>query len=563
MSLHRRSNVTPEPPRTFDLLQSDLFTVSSAEGNVALSLPPLLARLLSGPEIADFPELTAEQHGYWWRFLVRCAAKALREQGGSVSTLPARESGALTEGLRATLTSLAPDGAWRLFQPDPRLPGFLQTPTPDGELPGPGNNYKPNSLALLTSTIGSKGHERKTDVARELTPEQTAYALVEYQLGAIFGGRGNYESQLLGSRSGAGSGTPFMGVQVGHSLKQTFLHDVSTMLEEWENVTRRGGLQGNVWALWAESWDGSSQLGSEQLDPAFIPLARPVRLGPPDAHARFGTIWFRPTEVGRVRDHTGGGALGDPFTPLVPDRHTGAPKVRGTMRKGYDYTEVVRLLFGSDEQGGTASPTVQTLQKEGELSRDDLHVVFEGTAYEQGKTGGFHRRVVLLPTGGGYDVFSWLQEPEPVRTAHTAMLDRVKKTKSALRGAARILLNGAPKPREGDASKVEAFAALLEQRVDAAYLEHLFETAAGVERGDGDDWIDPWSAWLSEQAIEVFRASLGMLPGNTNQKWEREVGAESFLRFKLGQMRETGGGDTEGDGESASEAQELEDEEVQ
>lgn len=556
----------PEPsPCGPDLLADPLFTVTGEDGSTAaLCLPDLLAHLLAGPEVAGFPHVTAEQRGHWWRFLVRCAAKSLHERGVGVEAASERSPGELADDIARALTALAPEGAWALYQPDPACPGFLQIPTPDGEPPGKGNNYKPNSLALLTSTIGSKGHERKTDVARELTPEQAAYALVEYQLGTVFGGRGNYESQLLGSRSGAGSGTPFMGVRVGDSLRETFRHDVGAVLDEWESTVGRTGLQGQVWALWAEPWDGKSQLGSERLDPAFIPLARLVRLGPPDDRNRFGTVWFRPTDVGRVRDHTDGGVLGDPFTPLVPDPKTGAPKVRGTLRKGYDYTEVVRLLFGSDEQGGTASPTVQALQNRGELERDDLHVVFEGTAYEQGKTGGFHRRVVLLPTGGGYDVFNWLQEPKPVRIAHTAMLDRVKKTKSALRGAARILLSGSPKPREGDATKVEAATGLLEQRVDAAYLEHLFETAAGVEQGNGDDWIDPWAVWLTEQAIGVFRASLGMLPGNTNQRWEREIGAESFLRFKLAQMREIGGEEgTESEGEAEPEQQKLEEEEVE
>ncbi|HEV2733936.1 MAG TPA: hypothetical protein VGV85_03820 [Longimicrobiaceae bacterium] len=440
--------------------------------------------------------------------------------------------------IEGALRARAPEGAWHLYQPDPTRPGFLQPPTPDGRAPGAANNYKENSLGLLTSTVGIKNHERKFDMGRALTAEATVYALVEYQLGAIFGGRGNYASQLMGSASGAGSGSPFQGARIAGSNRETFRHDVGVLLSRWDEVARELG--GPVWALWAESWDGASQLGSERLDPAFIPFARAVRLGAPKDRV-FSTVWFRPSSVARVRDHKGGGVLGDPFTPFVPDPKTGSLKVRGTLRKGYDYTEVVRLLFGTDEQGGQASASVRALADRGELERGDLAVVFEGTAYEQGKTGGYHRRVVLLPTTGGRDVLGWFDNPHPVRKAHTAMWGAVGATKRALRGACRILLTGEPRPKDGDAARVEASAALLEQWVDAAYLGFLFEVAPRAEH-DEDGWLTPWTTWLEGRAHAAFRASLGALPTSTARRLEREVQAESYLSYKLSLLRSQGGG---------------------
>jgi hypothetical protein len=511
-----------------DLLADPLFKVQQGSDTRALTIPALLARLLAGDEIDSFVELSAEQRGHVWRFWVRCAAKVLHELGLSVGQAQGRGPEALAAYFRETLAALAPEGAWKLYQPDAAKPGFLQIPTPDGAQPGAGNNYKPNSLGLLTSTIGGKNHERKADVARELTTEQAAYALIEYQTSAIYAGRGNYESQLLGSRSGAGSGTPFMGARIGDSSRETIRHDVQVVLDGWAKVAR--GLRGPVWALWAEPWNGKDQLASERLDPAFIPAARMVRLGEPEGDI-FRTLWFRPTDTGRVRDHTDGGALGDPLTPLVPDPKTGAPKVRGTLRKGYDYTEVVRLLFPTEENG-TPSPSVQVLASRGDNERTNLRVVFAGTAYEQGKTGGFHRREVLLPPDNT-DLFA---DPEPVRFAHEQMLQHVKNAKGALRGAARILLNGELRPRDGDAGKTDAFAAQLEQRADAAYLEYLWAAAAARKR-DEENCALPWARWLSEQAEEIFRTSLGMLPSSTGRRWERETSAEAYLKWKLAQLR--------------------------
>jgi CRISPR system Cascade subunit CasA len=512
-----------------DLLTDPLFTIIGGTDSERLTLPGLLSRLLVGPEVHSFPEVAAEQRGAVWRFLVRCAARSLYELRITTDHLDLRPASALEEEIGTVLRSLAAEGAWCLHQPEPARPGFLQIATPDGAEPGRGNNYSARSVSGLTSLLGGKNHERKSDTARELDPEQTTYALIEYQLSAVFGGRGNYETQLLGSRAGAGSGVPLMGGRIGISEVETFRHDVRVMLDKWPTTARH--LQGPVWALWAEPWDGKSQMGSERLDPAFIPIARMVRLKPP-LDGRFRELWFRPTDTGRVRDHTGGGVLGDPLTPFVPDPATGSPKVRGTLRKGYDYTEVVRLLFGTADQGGTPSASVKMLAAEGDVERTDLRAVFEGTAYEQGKTGGFHRREVMLPP----QRMELLVDPQPVHRAHRHLLDAVKETKAALRGAARILLNGELRPREGDAAKTEVFAAQLEPRVDAVYLSYLWDAAAALKAGE-EESTSAWTRWLSEQAERIFRSSLGLLPASTGRRFERETRSEAYLRWKLAQMR--------------------------
>jgi hypothetical protein len=516
-------------PPGLDLLTERLFTIRIGSDIERCTLPGILAALLAEDQDVRFPDLTAEQRAHAWRFFVRCAAKSLHEMDIAVAQARTRQRPVLEADIARVLGGLAPEGAWQLYQSAPDKPGFLQIPTPDGAPPGGGNNYSARSLGLLTSAIGGKDHERKVDVARELTPERTAYAMIEYQLSSVYGGRGNYETQLVGSRSGAGSGVPLMGARIGGSNPESFRHDVRVLLDEWDETARYLG--GANWALWALPWDGKSQLGSERLDPAFIPIARMVRLAAP-VDGLFRGIWFRPTDTGRVRDHTDGGALGDPLTPLVPDPKTGSPKVRGALRKGYDYTEVVRLLFGSDEQGGTPSPSVQMLARESDDERTDLRVVFEGTAYEQGKTGGFHRREVMLPPNGA----NYIADPAPVRTAHKQMVERAKDVKGALRGAARILLNGELRPRDGDSVKTEAFAGQLEQRVDASYLGFLWEAVAALER-EAPDWIDPWTKWLSNQALEIFRTSIGMLPSSAGRRFEREVSAENYLQYKLAKIR--------------------------
>lgn len=526
-----------EPNAGHDLLTEPLFTVATDDGPSRLSLSALLARLLAGPEVHGFPEVAPEQRGYWWRFLVRCAAKALHELGWTVDQAAAEPAAELAERLEVKLRELVPDGGWCLYQPDGAKPGFLQVPTPGGARPAAAG-YSRRGVSLLTGAIGSKNHERKSESVRELAPEQAVYALIEYQTAAVYGGKGNYSSQLQGSKSGAGSGTPFMGAHIAASEPRTFQYDVRVLLSRWPETAQE--LRGEVWALWASPWTGTRAdvLPSVQLDPAFIPLARLVRLEAP-IDGLYSVVWFKSTEADRVADHTaddkgkGGGLLGDPFTPRVDDP---TPKVRGTLAKGYDYTEVVQLLFGG-EKGATPSPSVQALAERAPSAGADLSVVFEGVAYEQGKTLGFHRREVLLPAGVDRNAIAFLDEPRPLLEAHGRLLEHIAEVKKALRGAARIVLSGEPKPRPSDDKKAERPAALLEARVDGVYLDFLFTAATANQRESQSRWDRPLLEWLDQNAREVLREALAALPCSTNQRLEREVRAEAYLSGRLRKLR--------------------------
>lgn len=520
------------------VLRDALFTVAPDGVGRPLSLPALIARLLSGPEdILGFPNLTPIQRSYWYRFLVRCAAKALHELRMDVHTASGIAAAELGERITsALLEASGGEEAWRLYQPDPKLPGFLQPPTPGGGPPE--QSYAENFVSLLTSAIGSKNHERKSDVDRALTAEQVAFALVEYQTGVIFGGRGNYGSQLMGSASGAGSGTPFMGVQIGSGYGEAFRHDVQVFLDRWDVIRDRLKVRGEVWALWTLPWDGENSLPAEQLDPAFIPLARLVRLDEPDEDARFRRVWFKPTNCARVLDHSNGGVLGDIFTPRVPHpKHPGGFKVRGTLRSGYGYEEVVNLLFSYK---GAPSDSVAALARSPVASRTDVRVIFEGTAFEQGKTGGFHNREILLPSAS---VFSFLANPEPIQQTHTEMLHRAKAAKSAIRGATRILLGGTPKPRDGDDAKVDGPARELERAIDRVYIPTLLSAAERRARGDMD-YLAEWSERLSELTRSTFQKAMPGIPTSGARRYEREILAASWLDYRLRIMRgEVAGGE--------------------
>lgn len=513
------------------VLHAPLFTVEPDGEAQRLSLSALLARLLAGSEdVLSFPKVTPVQRSYWYRFLVRCGAKALHSMGIDVRQASAAGAGELADGIARALSAAAGgDDAWLLFQPDPKRPAFLQPPTPDGAPPD--STYARNTASLLTSAIGTKNHERKSELFRTLDAEQTVYALVEYQTGVIYGGRGNFGSQLMGSAAGAGSGSPFMGVRLGRGYRDTFRHDVTVVLGRWNHVRDKLQVAGDVWALWTERWDGQTSLPARQLDPAFIPLARMIRLGEPTADDRFDTVWFKASNCARVADHSDGGLLGDIFTPLVPHpKHPGGWKVRGTMKSGYDYPEVVRLLFRIEAM---PSESVAALADSRSAGRTGARVVFEGTAFEQGKTGGFHYREVLLPST---NTFAFLGNPEPAQMAHTAMLSMTKDAKSAIRGATRILMAGSPKQRDGDGDKVDKPARALEHEIDRIYIPTLLAAAERHAGGD-TDYLGEWGETLTELTRRTFQDAMKGIPTSGARRYEREIHAATWLDYKLRIMR--------------------------
>lgn len=515
-----------------NVLTDDLIEVRRTNGDERLSLPHILSSLLSGGEILQFPHLGTDQRSYWWRFLVRCGARAMRTADLSVKDMIHESERDLGETLTIALLEHSELGDWELYQPDPSLPGFLQSPTPSGAPPKK-DGYKENSAALLTAIIGTKEHERKSELTRVRTLEDLVFALVEYQGGVIFGGRGNYESQIMGSRSGAGSGTPFMGVSIDHSLSRTFRHDVAVLLRNWERTRDERGLRGTVWALWRLSWDGNRALPAHDLDPTFIPYARMVRVGAPQ-DGLVGTVWFKASKGSRVSDHTEGGHLGDPFTPLVPHpKKDGHFKVRGTLQSGYDYREVVKLLVPTGDDEARRSPTVDALVSSPPSGVADLRVVFEGVAFEQGKTRGFHRRVVRLPLKAvRQGLFG--QQIEPIHRVHRTMLDDTgNHARRALQSGISMLLSGTPKPSDDLRRKAEPVLLRFDDEVDRHYLDFLFQ-GAEQEANDDQGWRDTYRDWLYRLVVhEVFPIAVRSLPRNVGRRFEQEVRAEAYLTTRL------------------------------
>lgn len=509
-----------------NVLDDPTITIHQATGStLRATLPGLIALLIASDRVASLPRLAPDQRGYVWRTLVRCAAQALSTIDRTVDDLATDDVSPLATTIRTALLAHTDLDDWLLHQPDPSRPGFLQSPTPTGNPPAD-DRYTMHTCALLTAVVGAKEHERKSKIGRALDAEDLFYALIEYQGGVVFGGRGNYESQLMGSRSGAGSGTPFVGVVIDRSLGKTFRHDVAVLLDSWHEFAQ--DLRGSVWALWREPWDGDQPLPAAALNPAFIPYARMVRVDEP-VDGRYERVWFRPSNGSRVADHSQGGNLGDPFTPLVRDPKGGHWKVRGALAKGYDYIEVVRLLVPGPGNDAMPSRSVRAALQH-PPDANDLRVVFEGLAFEQGKTRGFHRREIRLPKRAVRTKLLSTRT-EPLHEAHNTMLNATSQVKRRLRSALALVLTGSPRVTDDVRTKTATALRYLEEHVDRQYLDFLFAAAIDTT---ADDRTLPYRLWLFDLAVlEVLPEALQALPRSEARRLQQEISAEAYLRSQL------------------------------
>ena len=533
---------SPSDTRGPSLLDDPLFLVEVADRSIQRqSLPEVVARLLIEDDpIVTFPGLAAEQFSHWYRFLVRCASRALRG-------LPDRDpAGSWDEqGLAGLLRdrwieASGGEAAWLLHNPDLRVPAFLQPPVADATADAsPADaGYKEGLVASITALLGSKNFERKADAVRAMSAPELIYALLEFQGGVIYGGSGSYQTQLTPSKSGKGSGVPFMGIRLPEGLGATFQRDVAAFRAAESRIREDLKVNGEVWALWTLPWDGDKSMPSTELDPDFIPLARLVRVDDPGNDSVYSTVWFRTSSVSRVEDLSGGALLGDPFTPTIPNpKEDGGRKVRGVMDYGFNYREVAELL-GFGERGVRPSDSVTTFFEErGSDRRAGVQVVLEGLAFEQGKTLGFHRKVLPLPIGRASRAS--FTRPEPFREAHARMLAVLRDGKSILVGSARIVLTGAPSKRgKAEHELVGLPLARLEVFAEEgdAYLDHLFRFGQREHAGD-ESWEEEWRKWVSERAGRAFMQALPMLPSPVGQRVRREADALNYLEARLWKLR--------------------------
>lgn len=482
-------------PAALSLLDEPLLGLELGHGKRrGATLPEALA-LLARDEVCCFTAMQAHQLHGWHAFLVQLAAIALHHAGEED---PKQKAERWRELLVRLTRSPEP---WCLVVGDLAKPAFMQPPVPEGTLERFTEEEFPDELDVL---VTAKNHDVKARRIAAPRPEHWIYALVTLQTMQGFFGQRNYG---IARMNGGFASRPNVGLSPGLRPGVRFRRDVAVTLAARQAIAKAHGFpqRGGKALLWCEPWDGEESLSPADLDPLFIDVCRRVRMrtrGEQLVASRTGT------SASRVAAEALTGNTGDPWTPV--DGKEG--KAFTASDSGFSYRVVQRLL-GEYVPGAALVPQAREA---------DCLLLCSVLARGQGKTAGFHERVLPVPRAAA----TLLRRDETRADLGRLARERVDLVATvqnrALRPALKVLLQGAPAKLEQDDDRPAPWVRAHDAAVDAEFFERLW---ADLER-DPEDAARAWALRVIELARTQLHAAFDDAPVPSARRFRAIAAAE-------------------------------------
>lgn len=518
---HQRNRGSPAlagPPHKmmFNLLSTPLIRAEVGGVLRPLTLPEAIAALMCD-EVAEFPALRPHQRAAWHMFLTQLCAIALHRAG-------AHEIPADAKDWSVRLLDLT-DGAtepWSLVVADLSKPAFLQPPVPEGNLAALKNTIPtPDALDVL---ITAKNFDLKSAVAEQAQPDDWLFALISLQTMEGFLGAGNYG---IARMNGGFSARPFLGLAprdggMGAHLRRdirAMMAGRGTLVREYEELYDEEGLA----LVWLEPWDGKSSLRLTRLDPWFIEICRRIRFAPECEGFR---VLGGGSAAARIAAKEQSGVTGDFWAPV----NDAEAKSFSLDARGFSYRVLCRLLFG---EGSTRTFRLPPAMKP-HPGEADMAVVARGVSRGQGKTEGFHQRVIPVRR-----TFVRALDDDALRDTLGQIADRqqkeLKTVTDALKYACQIVgHNGQPlndvsmKERNRLAALAEPYTRRLEAEAEANFFDALERRLI-----EGDAAKAPYLRRLIETAQILLAEASEALPCAARMRWRARVRAPAVFRGAL------------------------------
>ena len=500
-------------------------TRASSGSTDHLTLPGVCAAL-AADTVASFPALRPHQEPAWHAFLVQIAAMALIRT--RVTACPT-DTSAWTRLLRGLTPDWEHDEPWCLVTPVDR-PALLQPPIPDADPDAPERvltkrETTPDGLDLLPL---AKHHELKAARMHHGQPDDWLFALMSLQTQEGFMGAGHYGIARMNggfsSRAHVGLRTP------DASPGQAFQRDVEILAASTGHLAQAARVRNlapepSLPLLWTEPWDGSkaSRLDASRLHPLTIEICRRVRLfaGDTGLHARRAG-----SAAPRVNAAHLQGNLADPWIPVADDNEF--PKALSITADGFDYRRVAELLFNSTRRAWTLPLLARPHAGEAD---SDMELVCAAIARGQGKTEGFHRRVIPVPARA----VGLLAAPETSRAERAR--ERIDWAATVhhrcLRPALIVLVqNGAQSPswnKPTNGPLVAPWLQQFERAVDHCFFPELWNT---LHLDDGPATLD-WTRLLTDHARACLIKAVDQTPHTADRHQLAAARARNFLDAAL------------------------------
>lgn len=454
-----------------------------------LTLPAVFSQLAAGT-IGDFPRVAAHQRHPWHAFLVQLAAIALHR--ANESQIEHSE-----EDWRELLLNAAGGevSAFALVEENLSKPAFLQPPVPEGELKGWKPVETPDSLDIL---ITAKSHDVKASRVVRADPESWLMALLSLQTMQGFLGSGNYG---IARMNGGFASRPEVGFAPTLEPGPRFVRDVRVLLGIRDETVERFGYadSGGHALLWLVPWDGKGSLGIHECDPFFIEICRRIRFTSNGNDLR---CQYRSTKTGRVDAKERAGVLGDPWIPI----ESSGGKALTVGGSGFTYDRTQRLLWGTEFQ----KPAAQTPRDSDPL---ELYFTARVLVRGQGKTEGFHERVLRLPGSVRRRLLSAESTTQLSEVANSWVEHVADIKRKVLKPAILSLVQGGPTQLNYQDRRADALLARFEERVDQRFFDALFAAieSAGEDLEPLKERASAWGAELLDLAETTLASAIDEL----------------------------------------------------
>lgn len=509
----------------YNLIEEPIIRVERASGaRETLTLPQVYGALIAD-QIAYYPALRPHQVFAWHAFLVQMAAMGL--EALEWNDPPGDDESAWTEILRALTPDWPNDEPWLLVAP-PDLPALLQAPVPESDLREYKKEFKneisaPDGLDML---VTAKNHDLKGSRMVHSHPDDWLFALVSLQTQEGVMGSGKYGIARMNGGYGSRSYLALRPTEA--SVGEVFWRDLTVVVENRDvlwNAAQTHGLatEQAIPLLWTELWSGGDQpLPLSRLHPLFVEVCRRVRLEARDGHLCARTAGSKRARV--AASHLNGD-LGDPWTPVELSE---PPKSLSITGEGFSYRRLNELIFGSDKRSYRLPLLAEPRERE-RISSAQL--VATSIARGQGKTEGFHSRVVDIPPKAVP-----LLADDRQGVARRAQ-ERVRRAGDAqgkcLRSALIVLLQKGPTDPEwnkpSNASLTEPWLVRFDRRVDQCFFPELWNSLDM----DEEEASHAWDKTLADIARETLDAASEAAPHLDERRIMAQARARNMLEGAL------------------------------
>ena len=503
-----------------NILTDDCIRIFKASDSARrVTLPEIYASLMAD-KVESLPALRPHQRHSLHAFLVQLGALAMHNSG--VGDLP-KDADEWLELLRTLTPEYVDDEPWMLVVDDLTKPAFMQPPASSSDRLV---DYRRTveTADELDMLITSKNHDLKSAVATSGEVDDWVFALISLQTSEGFSGAGNYGVSRMNGGLGcrpAFSLTPT--VRLGGHVRR----DIETLLERRDrmlddDLTHDGGVS----LLWTEPWDGTKAeaLSLSQLDPFYIETCRRIRLRP---RKRAGFSAIRATSnAPRIDARAMKGITGDPWTPI--NRKESKSLTLSTA--GFSYRRTAEYLTSADWERPTLFEPTSSERRSGQ----GLQLVARGMVRGQGKTEGYHERIVdLRPETVG--AFGRVRGEQELGDIARARIDQVRTVQRILRHAVSVFAAGGSTNSVGDEHRARAdlWAKRLDEIVDVDFFDALQEEFKAQDVEGRERCRHAWLRGVVDSARDLLRQAEDALPCPAIQRFRARAVADSVFEGRI------------------------------